>query len=219
VDIDAGRPVSDYFAPPDSVPAPVPEPPRSAPPLRWPGPRLLRAVALVAIVLGIVVAASMVRGESYDREAPLRLPPIVMGVAVSTDPDSFAASPDWRRTVAENFVDSTAYAAASHRPRRKLGDPGPLMANLIAVRGDMTDKLDLRLAAKPFEQLGAVTCTQTLDFFRGTGDKGPLSREPSRVLCWRVSRELSVSILVFGVSPEYVPLVADVVDEVWRLNP
>ena len=193
--------MSDYFAPavatrPLPVTAPPTAPRRST--RRW--PVLLGAVAAL---VGIAAGGWWWTGRGVT---DLRLPDTLAGLAPAV------AERDLAGGAATQESDRSG-AAVTGRSYGGVAGTSPLILNLL-VTGGRSD-LDIALAAEgAARQHGDVSCTQTLEMEEGQ----PAAVYDKHVLCWRTSRQLTVSLLVLGTDPSYVPTAAAAVQEVWDLQ-
>jgi len=195
--------VSDYFAAvvtshPLPVMASAVTPAPAASPRRWP----VLVGAAVALV-GLVAGGWWWTGRGVTG---LQLPDTLAGVAPA------AAERDLAGRAAR---EESAGSGAEVTGRSYGGVPAtsPLLLNLL-VTGGQTD-LEISLAADgTAREYGEVSCTQTLELVEGQ----QAVVVDTHVLCWRTSRQLTVSVLVLGTDPSFVPTAAAAVQDVWDLQ-
>jgi len=195
--------VSDYFAPavtsrPLPVVAPAVTPAPAASPRRWP----VLVGAAVALV-GLVAGGWWWTGRGVTG---LQLPETLAGVAPA------AAEMDLSGLAAREAAEGSGTETVG-RSYGAVRGASPLLLNLL-VTGGRTD-LEISLAADgTAREYGEVSCTQTLELVEG--QKAVVADK--HVLCWRTSRRLTVSLLVLGTEPSFVPTAAAAVQEVWDLQ-
>ncbi len=195
--------MSDYFAAvvtshPLPVMASAVTPAPAASPRRWP----VLVGAAVALV-GLVAGGWWWTGRGVTG---LQLPDTLAGVAPA------AAERDLAGRAAR---EESAGSGAEVTGRSYGGVPAtsPLLLNLL-VTGGQTD-LEISLAADgTAREYGEVSCTQTLELVEGQ----QAVVVDTHVLCWRTSRQLTVSVLVLGTDPSFVPTAAAAVQDVWDLQ-
>lgn len=191
--------MSDYFAPAvPSRPPPLAAAPLAAAPTRRLA-MLGAGVALVAIAAGGWWWTG--RGVS-----DLRLPDTLAGVA---------PAPAERDLAGRTAMEESDGTSAEMTGRSYGGVPGtsPLLLNLLVTGGRTGLEIDMA-ADDTDRQYGEVSCTQTLEL---VADQ-PAVVVDKNVLCWRTSRQLTVSLLVLGTDPSFVPTAAAAVQQVWDLQ-
>ena len=176
--------------------------------------RRIAATAILACLL-LVLAMTVVhrsRERADGGSAPITLPETLGGFTRVPPEQDFGLNSDW----APNFrraVGSAAFAGRAYGPGRTGAGP---RLSVIAARTDLTDVGDERLGAEPHIQVGDVTCTQTFDYARGLGhDSNPVF-DARKVLCWRNSRTLSVTLLALLAPDGYVRQTAAATAEAWQ---
>jgi len=195
--------VSDYFAPavtsrPLPVVASAVAPAPAAPPRRWP----VLVGAAVALV-GLAAGGWWWTGRGVTG---LQLPDTLAGVAPA------AAEMDLAGRAAREASEGSGTKTVG-RSYGAVPGTSPLLLNLL-VTGGQTD-LEISLAADgTASEYGEVSCTQTLELVEGQQTVAV----DKHVLCWRTSRRLTVSLLVLGTDPSFVPAAAAAVQEVWDLQ-
>lgn len=153
------------------------------------------AGALMATVALAVSAALWHFWPAPVDTRPITLPPTFMNLTPWEH--NFMGSDEFQELAQEEFGE--AGLAGTTFGSFRAGERPGLMLNLIAVRTDMTGKLDVR-AAVGDRAVGNERCTSTLEF--KADDDSPSAGVEARVttylLCWRASDDLSVSALVMG---------------------
>lgn len=169
------------------------------------------------LTLVVAAIAVPVLGVAWTRDGPppseLRLPPTLVGLPVS--PNDFGDDPQWLQSASTSDAEVVGRGFGGDPARR------PLALNVLVMAGDSTGDWDLRMAAGSPQRFGRVSCTQTLDIGAMLADgaaRPAPQHSDSRALCWRTSGRLSVSVLVFGTDPGYLPTAAQAVQEVWDLQ-
>ncbi|WP_426560696.1 hypothetical protein ACPPVT_12520 [Angustibacter sp. McL0619] len=183
-----------------------------------------RAAGLVAAVIATVLLAVVGwRATHRPNLTPVVLPdsfasygPLQDGVDFAKDDGPTSWRTSAKGTLGGNAFDGRAFG--------NVRSGGPML-NVVVARTDLTDKLDVALAAPPYTMFGSVTCTQTVDLASAARKRNQTPKDlpgprfnARSVLCWRATDDVSVSAFGLLASADLMPRVAAAVDEVWELQ-
>jgi hypothetical protein len=175
---------------------------------------------VISLVITTAFAGHAVWPRHVDRR-PVVLPESLQGIPRAPSNFDIGADQTWQRQL-QKKLGGAGLSARSFKPT--VQGQRPMLVNLTVTRTDLTNKFDEHLARKPDIRIGAVTCSQMLDFAAGLPkaiqqksdikDTGP-TYQADKVICWRNSADLSVVVFALYTPDDYRDTVAQMVDEAW----
>lgn len=160
-------------------------------------------------ITGVAAVAAVLAGTGtvvhrHLNPPPINLPAAVAGLAAVPSGSDVMLSPTWlsnaRTTVGGHEVAGRSYRTGSRTLR------------LVAARGNLAGKLDLRMVGDAGTAVGDVRCTQQFRF----GRAAPSSR-PTMMLCWQTGDGRSAYALAVNPDGPSRAEVAEAVEQAWAL--
>jgi hypothetical protein len=159
------------------------------------------SIAVIAVVWYLTTSS----GPTDTR--PVVLPPTFMGLNIGSS--NHGDSPEAMAVIREQ-VNGAPSALTTY------GEVKATVVNVVATRADLTGKVDLHFAGDNGRLVGNTRCTRNV-VLREAGEDMDKPGSPLRnkMLCWRTSKQLSISVFVLIRPPAEEDLAA-AVDSLWN---